>query len=104
VTPTLEHYLVIGALLFALGLFTVVTRRSLVGVLLGLALILNAAALNFVAFDHFVAESRGPSGQVFVVFIVVLAASETVVTLALGLQRSRSKSNASATGFAELGP
>jgi NADH-quinone oxidoreductase subunit K len=83
VKPTLEHYLVLGALLFALGLFTVITRRSVVGILLGIALISNAGALNFVAFDHFVAEERGPSGQVFALLIVVLAASEAVVALAL---------------------
>ena len=56
--PTLSHYLVVGAILFGLGLFTVITRRNAVGMLLGVELVLNAAALNFVAFDHFGAEAR----------------------------------------------
>ena len=89
--PTLEHYLVIGALLFALGLFTVTTRRGVVGILLGTSLILNGAALNFVAFDHFVAESHGPSGQLFALFIIVLAASGAVVALSLALSVRRSQ-------------
>ena len=49
----LVHYLTVGAVLFGLGMFTVMTRRNAVGILLGVELILNAAALNFVAFEHF---------------------------------------------------
>jgi NADH-quinone oxidoreductase subunit K len=88
--PTLDHYLVVSAILFALGLFTVITRKNAVGILLGVELILNAAALDFVAFDHFVAESRGPAGQVFVLFIIAFAASEAAVALAIVLQVYRS--------------
>ena len=84
--PTLEHYLVVGALLFALGLFTAMTRKNAVGILLGVELILNAAALDFVAFNHFVAEPRGPAGQVFALFIIALAACEAAVALAITLQ------------------
>ena len=51
-TVTLAHYLVVGALLFALGLVTVATRRNAVGVLMGVELILNGANLNFVAFER----------------------------------------------------
>ena len=87
--PELPHYLVVGAVLFALGLFTVVTRRNAVGMLLGVELILNAGALNFVAFDHFVAEARS-SGQVFAVFVIAFAASEAAVALAIVLQVYRS--------------
>ena len=82
--PTLEHYLVVGAILFGLGLFTVITRRNAVGMLLGVELVLNAAALNFVAFNHFVAG--GIAGQVFTVFIIVLAAAEAAIALAIVLQ------------------
>jgi NADH-quinone oxidoreductase subunit K len=81
---SLVHYLTVAAVLFGLGLYTVMTRRNAVGILLGVELILNAAALNFVAFDHFVA--RGISGQVFTVFIIVLAASEAAIALAIVLQ------------------
>ncbi len=97
--PTLEHYLVIGTLLFALGLFTVVTRRTTLGTFLGISLVLNAAALNFAAFDHFVAESRGPAGQVFALFIVAIAAGEAAVALALALKIQQAER---ATSRAEL--
>jgi NADH-quinone oxidoreductase subunit K len=81
---SLVHYLTVAAVLFGLGLFTVMTRRNAVGILLGVELILNAAALNFVAFEHFVAG--GVSGQVFTVFIIILAASEAAIALAIVLQ------------------
>jgi NADH-quinone oxidoreductase subunit K len=84
----LVHYLTVAAVLFGLGLLTVLTRRHAVGILLGVELILNAAALNFVAFEHFVAG--GVSGQVFAVFIIVLAASEAAIALAIVLQVYRS--------------
>jgi NADH-quinone oxidoreductase subunit K len=80
----LVHYLTVGAVLFGLGLLTVMTRKNAVGILLGVELILNAAALNFVAFNHYVAGSV--SGQVFTVFIIVLAASEASIALAIVLQ------------------
>jgi NADH-quinone oxidoreductase subunit K len=81
---SLIHYLTVAAVLFGLGLFTVMTRRNAVGILLGVELILNAAALNFVAFEHFVAG--GVSGQVFTIFIIILAASEAAIALAIVLQ------------------
>ena len=77
----LVHYLTVGAVLFGLGMFTVMTRRNAVGILLGVELILNAAALNFVAFEHFV--TGGVAGQVFTVFIIILAASEAAIGLAI---------------------
>ena len=99
--PTLGHYLVVGAILFGLGLFTVVTRRNAVGMLLGVELVLNAAALNFVAFDHFVAEARA-SGQVFAVFIIAFAASEAAVALAIVLQVYRTHRSIAADELTEL--
>ncbi len=79
----LVHYLTVAAVLFGLGLLTVMTRRNAVGILLGVELILNAAALNFIAFEHFVVG--GVAGQVFTVFIIVLAASEAAIALAIVL-------------------
>jgi NADH-quinone oxidoreductase subunit K len=84
VTVSLHHYLTVAAVLFGLGLFTVLTRRHAVGILLGVELILNAAALNFVAFEHY--GHGGVAGQVFSVFIIVLAASEAAIALAIVLQ------------------
>jgi NADH-quinone oxidoreductase subunit K len=80
---SLTHYLVVGALLFSFGLLTVATRRNAVGVLMGVELILNGANVNFVAFNHYVVG--GVSGQVFALFIIVLAAAEAAVGLAIVL-------------------
>lgn len=85
----LIHYLTVAAALFGLGLLTVMTRKHAVGILLGVELILNAAALNFVAFEHFVAG--GMAGQVFTVFIIVFAASEAAIALAIVLQAYRNR-------------
>ena len=86
----LNHFMVLSAILFWLGLLTVATRRNAVAILMGVELILNAAALNFVAFEHFTAEARS-SGQVFAIFIVAFAASEAAVALAIVLQVYRSR-------------
>jgi NADH-quinone oxidoreductase subunit K len=79
----LQHFLAVGALLFSFGLLTVATRRNAVGVLMGVELILNGANVNFVAFNHYV--TGGVSGQVFALFIIVLAAAEAAVGLAIVL-------------------
>ena len=79
----LPHFLVVGALLFSLGLLTVTTRKNAVGVLMGVELILNGANLNFVAFNHYV--TGGVSGHVFALFVIVLAAAEAAVGLAIVL-------------------
>ncbi|HVI76389.1 MAG TPA: NADH-quinone oxidoreductase subunit NuoK [Anaeromyxobacteraceae bacterium] len=79
----LHHFLVLGALLFSLGVLTVATRRNAVGVLMGVELILNGANVNFVAFNHWV--TGGISGQVFALFVIVLAAAEAAVGLAIVL-------------------
>jgi NADH-quinone oxidoreductase subunit K len=79
----LHHYLIISGLLLALGLLTVATRRNAVAILMGIELILNAANLNFVAFSHFVEGKVG--GQVFAVLVIVLAATEAAVALAIVL-------------------
>ena len=77
----LHHYLIVATLLFVLGLLTVATRRNAVAILMGVELILNAAALNFVAFARF--THGGIAGQVFTLFIIALAAAEAVVALAI---------------------
>ncbi len=80
---TLQHYLVIGAMLFCLGLLAVTTRRNAISVLMGVELILNGANLNLVAFSRF--SDSGIDGQVFAVFAIVLAAAEAAVALAIVL-------------------
>jgi NADH-quinone oxidoreductase subunit K len=81
--PTLPHFLAVAALLFAAGLFTVLTRRNAVAILMGVELMLNGANINLVAFNRFVVG--GMAGQSFALFVVVLAAAEAAVGLAIVL-------------------
>ena len=79
--PTLSSYLIISAILFSLGLFGVITRRNGVAVLMSVELILNAANINFVAFARF--GGMDFSGHVFSLFVIILAAAEAAVALAI---------------------
>ena len=76
----LEHYLVVSAILFCLGLMGVIVRRNLLVIYMGLELMLNAANLALVAFSRF---NNNLDGQVFVFFIITVAAAEVAVGLAL---------------------
>ena len=76
----LEHYLVVSALLFAIGLFGVIVRRNLLVMYMSIELMLNAANLALVAFSRF---TNNLDGQVFVFFIITVAAAEVAVGLAL---------------------
>ena len=80
----LDKLLVIAAALFCCGLYTILTRRNAVAVLMGVELILNAANINFVAFSHYVSHLIG--GQIFAIFVIVLAAAEAAVALAIFLR------------------
>lgn len=84
----LTNYLILAALLFACGVFTMISRKNAVGILMGVELILNAAGINFVAFARFGHDKAGGNhldGQIFTLFIIVLAAAEAAVALALVL-------------------
>lgn len=78
---SLTTYLLIGAVLFVLGLYGVITRRNGVAVLMGVELILNAANVNFVAFARF--GGMNLAGHVFSLFVIVMAAAEAAVALAI---------------------
>jgi NADH:ubiquinone oxidoreductase subunit K len=80
--PGLEHYLILAALLFSLGLYGLLTRRNLVAMLLCVELLLNSAALNFVAFHRFLYRGD-PAGAVFPILIIAVAAAEAAVALAV---------------------
>lgn len=86
---TLTHYLVLSALVFALGVFAVVTRRNGVAILMGVELMLNAANINLVAFNKYAAPGA-IQGQVFALIVITLAACEAAVGLALVLAAYRS--------------
>ncbi|MEN9353464.1 MAG: hypothetical protein RL318_789 [Fibrobacterota bacterium] len=76
-------YLLVSAVLFAAGILACTTRRNAVGYLMGIELMLNAAALNFVAYGRFRGLEASGHGQVFSLFVIVLAAAEAAVALAL---------------------
>ncbi len=90
-TIGLPHFLIVAALLFALGLVCVLTRRNAIGLLMGVELILNSANINLIAFARFV--ENGISGQVFALFVMVLAAAEAAIAMAIVLSIYRSYKN-----------
>ena len=82
-TIGLTHYLVIGGILFSLGFYAVLTRRNAIAILMGIELILNSANINYIAFSHF--SSGEIHGQVYALFVIMLAAAEAAVGLAIVL-------------------
>jgi len=78
------YYLALAAVLFALGLFGVMTRRNTIGILMSLELMFNAANINFVTFNRYL-QGDSMAGQLFAIFIIVIAAAEATVGLAIVL-------------------
>lgn len=82
----LSHYLALSAITFALGLLVIITRRNAIAVLMGIELIFNSAGLNFVAFSKYSgAISERVDGQVVTLFLIVIAAAEAALALAIVL-------------------
>lgn len=79
----LEAYVAVSAALFALGVVAIVARRNVIYVLMGIEMILNAANINFVAFNRF--GSGGIDGHMMAIFVIILAAAEAAVALAIVL-------------------
>lgn len=79
----LNHYLFVSTILFSLGIFGIVTRKNAVMVLMGIELVLNSANINFVAFAKF--GNLGISGQILALFVIILAAAEAAIALAIVL-------------------
>jgi NADH-quinone oxidoreductase subunit K len=98
-TPGLHHYLIVSALLFSLGVFGVVSRRSLLVIYMSLELMLNAANLALVAFSRF---NNNLDGQVMVFFIITVAAAEVAVGLALIVALYRKRRSAHVEDLASL--
>lgn len=88
-TIGLAHFLTVSLLLAAAGVATILTRRNAIGILIGVELVLNAAALNLVAFNRLAwsgpLEAPRLDGLVFAIFIIVLAAAEAAIALAIFL-------------------
>ena len=80
---TLNHYLLIGAVMFVSGVVCMATKRNGIAVLMGVELVLNGANINFVAFARY--TNLGLDGQIVSLFVIVLAAAEAAVALAIAL-------------------
>jgi NADH-quinone oxidoreductase subunit K len=80
----LNHYLILGAVLFVCGVLCMVTKRNAIGILMGVELVLNGANVNFVAFARYNPAFQ-VEGQIFALFGIVLAAAEAAVALAIVL-------------------
>lgn len=79
----LNHFLILSAILFGLGVFGIITRKNAIMVLMGLELILNSANINFIAFSRF--GGMNFEGHIAAMFVIVLAAAEVAVALAIVL-------------------
>jgi NADH-quinone oxidoreductase subunit K len=84
---TVSHYLAVGAVLFVTGVLCMATKRNALGVLMGIELVLNGANVNFVAFasPYLRKETLGLDGHLMALFVIVLAAAEAAVALAIAL-------------------
>jgi NADH-quinone oxidoreductase subunit K len=92
--PDLSKFLVIGALLFIIGVAGVLTRRNIIVIFMSIELILNAANLNFIAFSRYLYESgnvNALAGQIFTVFVIVVAAAEAAIGLGIVIALYRNK-------------
>jgi NADH-quinone oxidoreductase subunit K len=85
----LNHFLILASILFVCGIMTMMLKRNAIGILMGVELVLNAANVNLVAFNRYshggTAAGISLSGQVFAIFVIVLAAAEAAVALAIFL-------------------
>lgn len=93
-SPDLSKFLVIGALLFIIGVAGVLTRRNIIVIFMSIELILNAANLNFIAFSKYLQETgsvNALAGQIFSVFVIVVAAAEAAIGLGIVIALYRNK-------------
>jgi NADH:ubiquinone oxidoreductase subunit K len=79
----LHHFLVLGTILFCIGMYGALARRNAVGVLLSIELMLNGVNVLMVAFSRYIATSQELAGQIFAIFIMTVAAAEASVGLAI---------------------
>ncbi|SMB95384.1 NADH dehydrogenase subunit K [Thermanaeromonas toyohensis ToBE] len=91
---TLNHYLTLGGILFVIGLFGALAKKNAVAVLMGIELMLNAVNINLVAFNRFLNPDK-VVGQVFAIFVIVVAAVEVAVGLAIVINLYRQRLNTS---------
>lgn len=85
----LHHYLIVSAILFAIGIFGILARRNILGILMSIEILFNAVGINFVAFNRYL-YPNAVWGHACTLFVITLAAAEAVVGLALVLTVVRS--------------
>ncbi|MDD3158801.1 MAG: NADH-quinone oxidoreductase subunit NuoK [Anaeromusa sp.] len=78
----LTHFLVVAAMVFAIGLYGLLTKRTIIGLLMSIELMLNAVNINLIAFSRFITPDA-LTGQVFAIFTITVAAAEVAVGLAM---------------------
>lgn len=98
---TIQAWTLFSLVLFSIGLYTVLSRRNLIGILIGIELMLNAASINFLAFNYFVGTDPA-IGQIIVLFVIGLAAAEAAIALSIILAVYRQHSSIDVTNIAEL--
>ena len=98
---TVYHWLLLTTLLFSIGLFGILTRRSAVGILISVELMLNAGAVNFVVFNRSTATT-GVDGQVMSIFVIALAAAEVMMGLAILVMLFRQRQSVDVTEMTTL--
>lgn len=89
--PTAFHWLALSAILFAIGVYGLLSRRNAVAILMAVELMLNSAALNFVVFDRYFAPAGRVDGQIMALFVIATAAAEVVVGMAIFVALFRSR-------------
>ncbi|HNX92170.1 MAG TPA: NADH-quinone oxidoreductase subunit NuoK [Syntrophomonas sp.] len=94
----LAHYLILTSLLFGIGIFGVLSKRNAIAVLMSVELMLNAVNINFVAVEKFVTPGTG-LGQMIALFVIVVAAAEVAVGLALVISIYRHKKSVNLNDF-----
>jgi len=95
----LDHFLLLGALLFAVGVLCVTLRRNAIGVLIGIEMMLNGANVNLVAFGRWHGTADGP---VYAIFVIMLAAAEAAVALAILLNVFHHSASISVDDYTEM--
>jgi len=90
-TVGIENFLIVGAVLFCIGMAVALSKRNAIGVLMGIELMLNAVNLTLITFSRFTVSDRPIAGQTFVVFVITVAAAEAAVALAMAVSVYRNR-------------
>ena len=90
-TIGIDHFLILGAVLFCIGMWVALSKRNAIGVLMGIELMLNAVNLTLITFSRFTVSDRPITGHTFVVFVITVAAAEASVALAMAVSVYRNR-------------